>query len=82
MTACHIHTDQTLIDAVLRTPRFNRDEDEHRDYCLELLEIFDLDRFKDEGGTSLPYGNQRRLEIVRALATRPKLFCWMSRRRA
>jgi branched-chain amino acid transport system ATP-binding protein len=74
MTACHIHTRQKLADAVLRTPRFARDEREHRDYCMELLEIFDLARFQDEGGTSLAYGNQRRLEIVRALATRPRLL--------
>ncbi|HEX8338518.1 MAG TPA: ABC transporter ATP-binding protein [Pyrinomonadaceae bacterium] len=74
MTACHIHTRQSLLDAVLRTPRYGRDEREHRDFCMELLGIFDLARFKDEGGTSLPYGNQRRLEIVRALATRPQLL--------
>src|SRR5919112_313354 len=74
MTACHIHTRQSLVDAVLRTPRFASDEREHQDFCLELLEIFDLARFRDEGGTSLPYGNQRRLEIVRALATRPSLL--------
>jgi branched-chain amino acid transport system ATP-binding protein len=74
MTACHIHTRQTLADAVLRTPRYVADEREHREFCLELLDIFDLARFRDEGGTSLPYGNQRRLEIVRALATRPKLL--------
>jgi branched-chain amino acid transport system ATP-binding protein len=74
MTACHRHARQTLADAVLRTPRFGRDEREHRDFCMELLDIFDLARFKDEGGTSLPYGNQRRLEIVRALATRPTLL--------
>jgi branched-chain amino acid transport system ATP-binding protein len=74
MTACHIHTKQSLADAVLRTPRFERDEREHRDFCMELLEIFDLARYSQEGGTSLPYGNQRRLEIVRALATRPKLL--------
>jgi branched-chain amino acid transport system ATP-binding protein len=74
MTACHIHAKQSLFDAVVRTPRFGRDEEEHREYCLELLGIFDLSRYKDEGGTSLPYGNQRRLEIVRALATRPKLL--------
>jgi branched-chain amino acid transport system ATP-binding protein len=74
MTACHIHTRQTLVDAVLRTPRFAEDEREHREFCLELLDIFGLARFRDEGGTSLPYGNQRRLEIVRALATRPKLL--------
>jgi branched-chain amino acid transport system ATP-binding protein len=74
MTACHIHMGQTLVDAVLRTPRFRRDEEKHRDYCFELLEIFDLARVSDEGGTSLPYGSQRRLEIVRALATRPQLL--------
>jgi branched-chain amino acid transport system ATP-binding protein len=74
LTACHIHTEQSLLDAILRTPRFRRCETASLDYCMELLAIFDLDRFKDEGGTSLPYGKQRRLEIVRALATRPKLL--------
>ena len=74
MTACHIHMGQKLIDAVLRTPRFETDEVKHRDYCFELLDIFDLSRVCDEGGTSLPYGSQRRLEIVRALATRPQLL--------
>jgi branched-chain amino acid transport system ATP-binding protein len=74
MTACHRHAKQTLVDAVFRLPRFERDEQDHRDFALELLEIFDLARMKDEGGTSLPYGSQRRLEIVRALATRPQLL--------
>jgi branched-chain amino acid transport system ATP-binding protein len=74
MTACHRHAQQGLIDAVFRLPRFERDERDHREFALELLEIFDLARVKDEGGTSLPYGSQRRLEIVRALATRPQLL--------
>jgi branched-chain amino acid transport system ATP-binding protein len=74
MTACHRHAKQNLLDAVLRLPRFVRDEREHREFAMELLEIFGLARFSDEGGTSLPYGSQRRLEIVRALATRPKLL--------
>ncbi len=74
MTACHIHARQNLFDAVVRSPRFKRDEREHREFSLELLEIFDLADSRDEGGTSLPYGKQRRLEIVRALATRPKLL--------
>ena len=74
MTACHIHARQNLFDAVVRTPRFERDEREHREFSLELLEIFELANLRDEGGTSLPYGKQRRLEIVRALATRPKLL--------
>ena len=74
MTACHRHAKQNLADAVFRLPRFERDEREHREFAVELLEIFDLARVKDEGGTSLPYGSQRRLEIVRALATRPQLL--------
>jgi branched-chain amino acid transport system ATP-binding protein len=74
LTACHIHTSQTLLDVVLRTNRFRRCEKASLEYCMELLAIFDLDDQKDEGGTSLPYGKQRRLEIVRALATRPKLL--------
>lgn len=74
MTACHRHARQNLLDAVLRLPRFTRDEREHEEFSIELLEIFDLARYKDEGGTSLPYGHQRRLEIVRALATRPTLL--------
>lgn len=74
MTACHRHAKQSLLDVVIRSPRFVRDEKEHREFALELLEIFDLARVKDEGGTSLPYGSQRRLEIVRALATRPQLL--------
>jgi len=74
VTACHRHAKQSLLDGVFRLPMFHRDEAEHRKFAMELLEIFDLAKYKDEGGTSLPYGNQRRLEIVRALATRPNLL--------
>src|ERR671912_2938172 len=49
MTACHIHAKQTLLDAVLRLPKYERDEREHREFSLELLEIFDLARVRDEG---------------------------------
>jgi branched-chain amino acid transport system ATP-binding protein len=44
------------------------------DQVMEMLELFGLAKFRDEPATSLPYGDQRRLEIVRALATRPKLL--------
>ncbi len=74
LTASHIHSTQTLFDAVLRTPRYRRCEKESLEYCMDLLAIFGLDSYRDEGGTSLPYGQQRRLEIVRALATKPKLL--------
>ena len=74
ITACHRHSNQGMFDAIFRLPRYFKDEKVHHDFALELLRIFDLEKYKDEGGTSLPYGNQRRLEIVRALATRPKLL--------
>jgi branched-chain amino acid transport system ATP-binding protein len=74
VTACHRHAKQSMLDAVFRLPRYFSDEKVHRDFAMELLEIFELDKYRDEGGTSLPYGNQRRLEIVRALATRPQLL--------
>ncbi len=74
VTACHRHANQSIFDAVLRLPKYFSDERDHRKFAMELLEIFDLAKYKDEGGTSLPYGNQRRLEIVRALATRPQLL--------
>ena len=74
VTACHRHSKQNIIDAVFRLPRYFKDEKVHNDFAMELLEIFGLAKYKDEGGTSLPYGNQRRLEIVRALATRPQLL--------
>lgn len=74
VTACHRHANQSMLDAVLRLPRYFADERDHRKFAMELLEIFDLAKYRDEGGTSLPYGNQRRLEIVRALATRPQLL--------
>lgn len=74
ITACHRHAKQTMFEAVFRLPRYFKDEKAHRDFAMELLEIFDLAKYKDEGGTSLPYGNQRRLEIVRALATKPQLL--------
>src|ERR1051325_6111268 len=54
MTACHIHLSQNLFHAVLRTPRYIKDEKKHTDYCLELLAIFDLARVTEERGTSLP----------------------------
>lgn len=74
VTACHRHARQNIADAVFRLPKYFKDESEHREFAMELLRIFELDRYSEEGGTSLPYGYQRRLEIVRALATRPQLL--------
>jgi branched-chain amino acid transport system ATP-binding protein len=63
-----------LVSALLRAPRFFRDEARMRHRALELLEIFDLDGLADEESTSLSYGNQRRLEIARAMMLDPKML--------
>ena len=74
MTAQHLRTRQWLIDAVIGTVRHEREEREARERAFELLRIFRLDALAHEPATSLPYGSQRRLEIARALATRPTLL--------
>ena len=72
--AFHLHLRHHSIHSLIRLPAFHREEREIAERTTELLEIFDLARMRDEPARSLPYGNQRRLEIVRALATRPKLL--------
>ena len=63
-----------LAHALWRAPAFYREENEVAQHVRELLEIFDLGKSCDSLCGSLAYGDQRRLEIVRALATRPKLL--------
>jgi len=71
-----LHKDITygLGAAVFRLPGFYRGEDRVRQEALKYLEIFNLSGRKDEIASNLPYGEQRRLEIARALATRPGLL--------
>ena len=57
-----------------RGAKFRAEEAEVELKAIELLKIFNLDRYRDVMCKSLPYGDQRRLEIVRALATRPRLL--------
>ena len=63
-----------LAHALWRMRAFYREENEIARQVQELLDIFDLGKFRDSLCSSLSYGDQRRLEIVRALATRPKLL--------
>lgn len=62
------------IQGVLRLPLFWKEEAKVEKSALELLKIFDLDQVASHRAASLPYGEQRKLEIVRALATRPKVL--------
>lgn len=72
--AFHLHVLSGMGHALWRGSSFQKEEREVRSQVVEMLELFGLDRLQNEPATSLPYGDQRRLEIVRALATRPKLL--------
>lgn len=63
-----------LLSSFLRLPKFYQSEDALRQKAMELLAIFDLDGDAETLAKNLPYGQQRRLEIVRALATQPKIL--------
>jgi branched-chain amino acid transport system ATP-binding protein len=72
--AFHLHLAHDSVHSLTRGPKFRREEVELRERTRELLSIFNLERVQDEPAKSLPYGDQRRLEIIRALATQPKLL--------
>ena len=74
-SALQLHREHGIANALWRGQHFRESEAEVETEVMELLEIFNLGRLRDELATSLPYGDQRRLEIVRALATKPKLLC-------
>ncbi len=73
-TAFHLRLRGDLRHALWRGRGFSAEEKEISTNVFELLEIFHLGKFRDSMAKSLSYGDQRRLEIVRALATRPKLL--------
>ncbi len=60
--------------SVLQLNKFSKEEKDIDNKIDELLELFNLQDVKDEEAISLPYGDQRKVEIVRALATQPKLL--------
>lgn len=72
--AAHQHSRAGLGAALLRTRAFHADESAMRSQAEELLEVFGLASSRDILACELPYGQQRRLEIARALAGRPKLL--------
>ncbi len=73
-TACNMHLRHGISHALMRGPKFAAENRETECFVDELLTIFGLTAARDEPCRNLPYGDQRRLEIVRALATRPKLL--------
>jgi branched-chain amino acid transport system ATP-binding protein len=72
--AQHAHHRQGIPAAILRTPAFFREETTSRRRALGYLDLFNLAHLAGEQAASLSYGDQRRLEIARALATRPRIL--------
>ena len=70
----HNHVRYSALEGVLRLPKYWKEEKKSHERALELLSIFDMQDMANAKAGSLPYGAQRRLEIVRALATEPKLL--------
>jgi branched-chain amino acid transport system ATP-binding protein len=72
--AYHPHAGYGLADSLLRSPRFTHNEDTLTEQALDFLSIFKLDGIAGEIARNLPYGEQRRVEIARALACKPRLL--------
>lgn len=72
--ANHLRLKSNWVASVLRTPNYVKQEREMEERALILLDKVGLLDLKDEKAYSLPYGKQRRLEIVRALATQPEIL--------
>jgi branched-chain amino acid transport system ATP-binding protein len=74
LVACETSRRSGLGSALGRTPLFREDERAMRERAMELLKVFDLAGMAHDRSTSLSYGNQRRLEIARAMMLRPRLL--------
>ncbi len=71
--AYHQNVKYSVVDSILQTKKYKLEEKEITEKALEFLKIFKLDHKSKEYAKNLPYGEQRRLEIARALATKPQL---------
>ncbi|MGZ0086967.1 ABC transporter ATP-binding protein [Caldibacillus thermoamylovorans] len=72
--AYHAHARHSMLSSIFRLPSHFRGEQEMEEKAIEFLKIFQLDSVKHEKAKNLPYGQQRRLEIARALAAQPKVL--------
>jgi branched-chain amino acid transport system ATP-binding protein len=72
--AYHTHADYSMFDGLRRSARFDSKERELTERAEDFLSIFGLERYVNETAKNLPYGEQRRVEIARALASEPKLL--------
>lgn len=74
MTAADVHNKVGVIGSIFGTPRSRREEEKSKQRAMELLEFIGISKRAGQLAKNLPYGDQRRLEIARALATNPGLL--------
>ncbi|HYE81595.1 MAG TPA: ABC transporter ATP-binding protein [Clostridia bacterium] len=74
LIANHLRINSNVFEAIFKLPRYKREEKQMIEKTMSLLEKVGLAEHRDEKSSSLPYGQQRRLEIARALATDPKIL--------
>ena len=74
VTATDVHKKSGLVGSLFGSPRARREEKEGRARAHELLQFMGIDHRSDQLGKNLPYGDQRRLEIARAMGTEPKII--------
>ncbi len=74
MVSYHMRIGYGYLDLFLRTPRYYQIENQFRENATELLKVMGLEQKRNDKAKSLAYGDQRRLEIARALATEPKVL--------
>jgi branched-chain amino acid transport system ATP-binding protein len=74
MVGCHLRTHTGLIKAALRLPSVVREERQVREWSMEALEVCGLEHLADREAGSLPYGELKRLEIARSLASNPEFL--------
>lgn len=72
--AYHHELKYTTLEGILRLPRYWAEEKRAQEACLAFLKIFDMEDYAETLAKNLPYGKQRKLEIARALATKPKIL--------
>ncbi|MFK5884038.1 MAG: ABC transporter ATP-binding protein [Candidatus Izemoplasma sp.] len=72
--AYHNEMSYSLLTSILKTKKFHKEEKKAEQVAYDLLKVFGLESYRDELSKNLPYGKQRKLEIARALATKPKIL--------
>jgi len=74
MVGCHTQTSAGIFDAIFKTKKARQEREKALLHCQDILEFMGIAHLAESLASSLPYGDQRRLEIARALVSNPKLI--------